>query len=320
MVYFLKMLKYHCRSFFFKFVFSEMHCDSRESFLKNGFIFPVQVLDSAETEYYMNKYKEYLRRYGSQGKDGIKRIRGNRIFRLHMVAKWAADLVRHPRLIQAVSQVLNTSDILIWSSDLTVKPKRSSECFGWHQDEAYAHLGPETKLVTAWIALSDSRTENGCVKFIRGSNSFGQLAHMSRRRTEDCNLVLGQVVADQLLIQEHKKDVVDCNLLAGEASLHAWRTIHSSQPNHSDQDRIGLAVRYMAGDVVSSCTVINELVTLAAGQYKGDSFEIENIPEGEYGKEEWALHKKSMDREWERRKKSKELGLLPSQEFENRNG
>ncbi len=39
------------------------------------------------------------------GKDGIKRIRGNRIFRLHMVAKWAADLVRHPRLIQAVSQV-----------------------------------------------------------------------------------------------------------------------------------------------------------------------------------------------------------------------
>ena len=37
--------------------------------------------------------------------------------------------------------MLNTSDILIWSSDLTVKPKRSSECFGWHQDEAYAHLG-----------------------------------------------------------------------------------------------------------------------------------------------------------------------------------
>ena len=36
----------------------------------------------------------------------------------------------------------------------------------------------------------------------------------------------------------------------------------------------GLAVRYMAGDVVSSCSVIKELVTLAAGQYKGDSFEI----------------------------------------------
>ena len=33
----------------------------------------------------------------------------------------------------------------------------------------------------------------------------------------------------------------------------------------------------MAGDVVSSCSVIKELVTLAAGQYTGDSFEIGNF-------------------------------------------
>ena len=37
--------------------------------------------------------------------DKTKRIRGNKIFRLHMVAKWAADLVRHPRLIATISQV-----------------------------------------------------------------------------------------------------------------------------------------------------------------------------------------------------------------------
>ena len=35
----------------------------------------------------------------------------------------------------------------------------------------------------------------------RGSNSYGQLAHISRRRTDDFNLVLGQVVADQQLIK-----------------------------------------------------------------------------------------------------------------------
>ena len=29
------------------------------------------------------------------------------------------------------------------------------------------YLGPDFKLVTAWIALSDSNIENGCVKFIR---------------------------------------------------------------------------------------------------------------------------------------------------------
>ena len=37
---------------------------------------------------------------------------------------------------------LGCSSLLIWSSDLTVKPASSSECFGWHQDYAYADLGP----------------------------------------------------------------------------------------------------------------------------------------------------------------------------------
>jgi hypothetical protein len=32
-------------------------------------------------------------------------------------------------------------------------------------------LGPHTQLATAWIALSESKEENGCVRFIPGSNS-----------------------------------------------------------------------------------------------------------------------------------------------------
>jgi len=295
-----------------------MHSDVREKFLNEGVLFPVNVLGEEETKFNQLKYKEYVKKYGSAGKDGHCRIRGNKIFRTHLLAKWAADLVRHPNLIKAVSQVLDCTNILIWSSDLTVKPANSSECFGWHQDEAYAHLGPDIKLVTAWIALSDSNIDNGCVKFMRGSNRLGQLDHKSQPRTSDCNLVLGQLVADQNLLQSLEESIVNCELKAGQASLHAWRTIHSSKPNLSNQDRIGLAIRYMAGDVLTYNPVVKELVTLAAGEYTGDSFEIEDRPEGEYGKEEWALHKKSMDREWERRKKSKEKGLLPSHQFESR--
>jgi len=293
-----------------------MHSDVRESFARNGYIFPVQFLSDEEKQYYAERYREYARIYGTKAKeDKTKRIRGNKIFRLHMVAKWAADLVRHPRLIATISQILGTTNILIWSSDLAVKPAISSQCFGWHQDEAYAHLGPQDKLVTAWIAFTDSNINNGCVKFIRGSHNLGQLAHRSQARTPDQNLVLGQVVADQEIIQRHSDQIVDCEIKAGEASFHAWRTIHASQPNKSEQDRVGLAVRYMSADVVTSQTLVKELVTLASGQYTGEDFEIEDIPEGDYGKAEWALHKKSMDREWERRKKSKEQGLLPSHQF-----
>jgi ectoine hydroxylase-related dioxygenase (phytanoyl-CoA dioxygenase family) len=61
------------------------------------------------------------------------------------------------------------------------------------QDEAYADLGPAHQLATAWVALSDSRPENGCVRFLRGSQAAGSLPHASLPRTAQHNLVLGQV-------------------------------------------------------------------------------------------------------------------------------
>ena len=54
-----------------------------------------------------------------------------------------------------------------------VKCADSSECFGWHQDCAYADLGPAHKLVTAWVALSDSNEDNGCVRMVSGARYPG---------------------------------------------------------------------------------------------------------------------------------------------------
>ena len=56
-----------------------------------------------------------------------------------------------------------------------VKCADSSECFGWHQDCAYADLGPAHKLVTAWVALSDSSEDNGCVRMVSGARYPGLL-------------------------------------------------------------------------------------------------------------------------------------------------
>ena len=42
---------------------------------------------------------------------------------------------------------------------------------------------------------------SGHVDMFRGSNRLGQLDHKSQPRTSDCNLVLGQLVADQNLLQ-----------------------------------------------------------------------------------------------------------------------
>ena len=64
--------------------------------------------------------------------------------------------------------------------------------------------------------------------------------------------------------------------------------------------------------------VIRDRVSLVAGHFSGDWFELEPEPRTEYGKEEWAEHKRSMGVEWERRRRSKQLGMLPShQEKQN---
>jgi len=73
----------------------------------------------------------------------------------------------------------------------------------------------------------------------------------------------------------------------------------------------------MSGDVRQSRPVVRDRVTLVAGKFQGDWFEIERRPSGDFGREEWGEHKMSMQREWERRRLSKELGLLPSYKTKN---
>ena len=86
-----------------------MQTNFKLRFLADGFIAPVRVLSADETIYYRNRYEDYVRRYGSTGDEGgPRRIRGNRLFRLHVLASWAARLVRHPALLKAVSEVCLT--------------------------------------------------------------------------------------------------------------------------------------------------------------------------------------------------------------------
>ena len=66
------------------------------------------------------RYDQFLARYGS-GAGAGRRIRGDKVFRLHLVAPWAASIVRHARLLAVVRAVLDTANVLVWSSDLTVR-------------------------------------------------------------------------------------------------------------------------------------------------------------------------------------------------------
>ena len=85
-------------------------------------------------------------------------------------------------------------------------------------------------------------------------------------------------------------------LQPGEASLHAWKTVHSSGPNMSGQERVGLAIRYMTDEVRNSKAVVRERATLVSGS-GGNFWDLERPPSEDGGVEELEQHRESMERE-----------------------
>jgi hypothetical protein len=118
-------------------------------------------------------------------------------------------------------------------------------------------------------------------------------------------------IADSRLLPDidQVREVLN-QLEPGQASLHGWRTVHSSQPNTSTCPRVGLAIGYIATEVSQQNPEVRDRVSLVAVKYEGDWFEVEKESVKEYRAEEWSEPKISIKRERERRK-SVELGMLP---------
>jgi non-heme Fe2+,alpha-ketoglutarate-dependent halogenase len=162
-------------------------------------------------------------------------------------------------------------NILVWGSDWFVKFAHDPAFISWHQDGAYWGLKPP-KVTTAWIALSPSTLENGCMQVMPGT----QKMQLPQRETYalDNALSRGQEIA--LEVDESK--AVALTLDAGEMSLHHIGIAHGSKANRSDQARIGIAVRYIAPEVVQE-GVERQIVQLVRGRDEYGHFEIVEPPE-----------------------------------------
>ena len=132
----------------------------------DGFYSPIKLFNSQEISKVNSEYQKYVKKFG---KDGV--LEGDYRFRVHLLARWAHELVTHPLLVAAVKTVLDTNNILCWSSDICRKPAHSRGIISWHQDSAYSGLEPSDAVVTAWVALSPSTRDTGAVVMWPGSQA-----------------------------------------------------------------------------------------------------------------------------------------------------
>jgi ectoine hydroxylase-related dioxygenase (phytanoyl-CoA dioxygenase family) len=202
---------------------------------KDGFVAPLRVLTAAEAANFRRRFEAYETAHHGW----YELSRGQK---LYLLQTWAAELASHQKILDAVEDVLGPH-ILVWGVSLFVKDAHSSSYVSWHQDSTYWGLS-KPDVVTVWVALSPATRKSGCMKMIPGSHKLEQLPHVDTLAKENL-LTRGQEIA----VEVDESQAVHLVLEPGEVSLHNIRTVHASEPNRSDERRIGVAVRYIAPHV-----------------------------------------------------------------------
>ncbi len=200
---------------------------------RDGFVFPLDILSAEEAK----SLREDL--------EAAERELADDPERLNLLMKYPDRLlpsfdvlIRHPKIIAAVSTVLGP-DLLVWGSPLFIKQAKSQKIVSWHQDLTYWQLD-DAEEVTIWVALSPATLESGCMKFVAGSHKQRIVPHVDT--FDDDNLLSrGQEIA----VEVDPEDEVPVILQPGQVSMHHGHLFHASGPNDADFRRIGFPIRYI---------------------------------------------------------------------------
>jgi ectoine hydroxylase-related dioxygenase (phytanoyl-CoA dioxygenase family) len=145
-------------------------------------------------------------------------------------------LISDDRLLD-VAEIFLGPNIALFASHYICKPPFSDRPVLWHQDGAGWPLEP-MDVITLWLAVDESTTENGCLRIIPGSQ--GQQFHALRQRPDIDNVLGAESIAD---IDE--SSAVDLVLQPGDVEVHHPNILHASDGNTSPQRRCGLTIRYI---------------------------------------------------------------------------
>ena len=247
-----------------------------EHYRTHGFQAPIRAIPADEAGTLRRRLEAHEARHGL--------LKGQMRHKSHLLFTWLDELIRHPGILDAVEDILGPN-LLVWGSSFFTKEARDPGFVSWHQDSTYWGLDP-ADIVTAWVALSPSTAENGAMRVIPDSHKLDQIAH--RDTFAEGNLLSrGQEIAVE--VDEAKAHMLV--LQPGEMSLHHVRLIHGSDPNPSDQRRIGFAIRYLP-TYVRQVVGSHDSATLVRGTDEFHHFEPEQRPDADFSEAARAFHAK----------------------------
>lgn len=206
-----------------------------EQWHRDGAVWPVDLLTDEQVGEYRRRFEDLEAKIGAEAQSRFR-------IKAHLPFPWLWDLVTHPRLVDAIEDVIGP-DIVCWGSSFFTKKAHDPRFISWHQDSTYYGLEPPES-ITAWVAFTDATSLSGCMKIVPGTH-IGP-AILPHEETHDPNNLLsrGQTIRDL-----DTTTAVEMPLKAGQFSIHHNKTVHSSEPNNADWPRVGFAIHYAASDV-----------------------------------------------------------------------
>ena len=176
-----------------------------DAYRRDGYHFPVDILSPAEAAGYREKLESYERSAGGP-------IQGNLRHKPHLLFPWLNELIRHPRILDAVSDI-HGPDLLCWSTSFFIKEARDAGYVSYHQDSTYWGLS-SPDVVTLWLAFTPANEVNGCMKFMPGT----QRAQVPHKDTFHEKNLLSRGQEIEVDVDEAQARLVE--LAPGQASLH----------------------------------------------------------------------------------------------------
>jgi non-heme Fe2+,alpha-ketoglutarate-dependent halogenase len=197
-------------------------------------------------------------------------------YNAHLISPLLDEVTHNSKILDAVESLIG-KNILVCGTTLFIKNPNEKGYVSYHQDAKYIGLEPHN-WVTAWVALTDSNEENGCMKMWPGSHL--DIKNHDEKFNEENLLTRGQTVENV-----PDNEVKSVELVAGQMSLHHPRIVHGSGVNKSNDRRIGFVIQSYIGTNVKQVLGQNS-VQLARGVDEFNHHEIIQRPKSLMNKED----------------------------------
>jgi len=164
-----------------------------------------------------------------------------KVYNLHRLSPAFAELVEDPRLIAMVASITGCRHVRLLLDQIHYKPARTGGWNGWHRDMPTFPFIRPYQAVTAWLPLDDATEENGCLRMVPGSHSWGDASDLAG---DDWGL--GGAIPAQYhghVVREVKRPV-----RAGHIHFHHDLTWHCSAPNPTERPRRALSMHFFDAD------------------------------------------------------------------------